>query len=316
MSAPPTLTGRPPAPEDRAYRRGLAVSGAAFAALILLAGGGVLISLWLSSTTQTAHASPTYDGVTALKISIDSGTLEINADRSAGTRTTVTSQLRWSPRTIGKPTVGAHRDGGVLTVDAPGCPGGSFGFHTCDVTLTVAVPPGVPVTIAGDSSDTTVNGSTGALRAVNESGALTVRDATAAVTATVDSGDLTVDGAAGPLNLRTSSGDMRLSGVSGDLTARVDSGDFTGTDLSCPHATVASSSGGQLLEFAAAPAAVHTTADSGNTRILVPGGSGPYAVTANVDSGDRTVQVDNDQTASRTIDASTSSGDLVINYRN
>jgi hypothetical protein len=315
MSAPPTLTGRPPAPEDRAYRRGLALSGAAFAALILLTGGGVLISLWLSSATETAHASPAYDGVTALKVSIGSGTLEINADRSAGTRTTVASQLRWSPRTTGKPTVSAHRDGGVLTVDSPGCAGG-FGFHTCQVALTIAVPPGLPVTVVGDSTDTTVTGSTGTLRATTESGGLTVRDATAAVTATVDSGDLTVDGAAGPLNLRTSSGDVRLSGASGDLTARVDSGDFTGTELSCPHATVASSSGGQLLEFAAAPSAVHTTADSGNTRILVPGGSGPYAVTANVDSGDRTVQVDNDQTASRTIDASTSSGDLVINYRN
>jgi hypothetical protein len=313
MSAPPTVTERPPAPADRSYRRGMAVSGAAFAMLFLLGGGAVLTSLWLSQDVSTTHASPTFDGVKELRLSVNSATLTVNAD--AGTsNTTVDSRLRWSPRTVSQPTVSTHLDAGVLTVAAPGCRGG-FGFHTCDVGLTLAVPKDVPVTIDTDSGSTTVTGPTGALRVKGDSGSLSVRDSTAPLTAEVDSGSVMIDRAAASARVKVDSGSLTVTSLAGDLTAELHSGSLNATDLTSKTVTVNADSGDTNLEFGAAPTSVKTVSDSGDTRIELPGDSGPYAVSAHVDSGSRSVDVPTDGSAARHIDTSNDSGDVTIDYR-
>jgi hypothetical protein len=313
MSAPPTVTGRPPAPADRSYRRGMAVSGAAFAMLFVLGGGAVLTSLWLSQEVSTSSAHPGFDGVTSLRLDVNSATVTVDAD-AATTRTSVGSEVRWSPRTIDKPSVTTHLSGGVLTVASPGCRGG-FGFHTCDVKLTLAVPKGVPVTVDSDSGSTTVTGPTGALQVKADSGGLTVRDATAPITANLNSGCVVIDNASSSARVKTDSGDVTITKLGGDLTADLNSGGLTATELSGKNVRVNSDSGDNVLQFAAAPTSVTTTTNSGSTHILVPAGSGPYAVTANVDSGGKNIGVPTDPSAPRRIETSNDSGDVTIGYR-
>lgn len=313
MSAPPTVTGRPPAPADRSYRRGMAVSGAAFAMLFVLGGGAVLTSLWLSQDISTASAHPGFDGVTSLRLDVNSASVTVNAD-AATTRTSVGSEVRWSPRTIGRPSVTTHLSGGVLTVDSPGCNGG-FGFHTCDVKLTLAVPKGVPVTVDSDSGSTSVTGPTGALQVKADSGGLVVRDAVAPITANLNSGSVVIENASSSARVKTDSGSVTVTKLGGDLTADLNSGTLNATGLSGRNARVNSDSGDNLLRFAAAPASVTTTTNSGSTHIEVPRGSGPYAVTASVDSGSRTIGVSTDPSAPRRIETSNDSGDVTISYR-
>lgn len=311
MSAP-TVTRRQPAPGDRSYRRGMAVSGVAFAMIFVLGGGAVLSSLWLSQDVSTAQDSPGFDGVRQLRLTVDSATVKVTA--GTATRTTVGDQLRWSPRTTGKPSVRSHLDGGTLTVDARGC-GVSFGFNVCDVALNVAVPRGVPVNVQVDSGDTTVTGPTGALRVKGDSGGLTVRNATAPVDADLNSGDVVIDHSTSSAQLHTDSGGVTVSGLAGDLTADVNSGSVSATGLTGQHVKLSADSGEQLLDFDAAPASVVTKDDSGSTTIRLPHDAGAYAVSAHTDSGANTIGVRQDPSATRRIQSSNDSGDITVSYK-
>ncbi|GHI04062.1 hypothetical protein AQI88_07740 [Streptomyces cellostaticus] len=123
------------------------------------------------------------------------------------------------------------------------------------------------------------------------------------------SGRITVAGVAAA-DIQTSSGDVRAEEISGPLKVETSSGSITGSGLSGPSADVRSSSGTAHLDFRKAPRSVTTDTGSGSMTLKVPGGT--YKVAVATTSGKREVKVPNDPSATATLTAKASSGDVEI----
>jgi DUF4097 and DUF4098 domain-containing protein YvlB len=138
--------------------------------------------------------------------------------------------------------------------------------------------------------------------------------ASASVHARTDAGDITLTGITGDLDLGADSGDVTLEGAAGTVRASADSGDVTATGLRSTDVAAKADSGNVALTFAAAPTAVDARADSGNATITVPHAEGGYAVRAEVDSGKRTVAVDEVASSPRHVVALVDSGNATVRY--
>ncbi len=134
------------------------------------------------------------------------------------------------------------------------------------------------------------------------------------VTATTRTGDATLTGMAGAVTVTTGSGEIRLSKLTGRLTATTDVGSIEGTDLSSDQATATTDTGEVSLGFSAEPQTVSATAGTGGVTITVPRSSTGYHVNADTDTGDRRIRVVTDDSAYRTVDAHTGSGDVTVDY--
>jgi len=133
------------------------------------------------------------------------------------------------------------------------------------------------------------------------------------VQAETSSGDVDVSGMNAPVEIGTTSGDVRLTAVKGPVTVTATSGDVSGMDLTTGRASVTTTSGEVNLEFSAAPQEVTVRATSGDTTVLVPPRD-PYRVKVETSSGDQKVVVDRSESAARTIDVDSTSGDVRIGY--
>jgi len=134
------------------------------------------------------------------------------------------------------------------------------------------------------------------------------------VHAETSSGDVTVAGLTAPVGLETVSGHVTLTALKGRVTVKTTSGDVSTSDLASAQAAVTTTSGNATLEFSVAPRAlsVHTT--SGDARVVVPSDRQPYRLSVRTVSGDQRVNVDASQSADRSIDAESTSGDVTIGY--
>jgi hypothetical protein len=107
-------------------------------------------------------------------------------------------------------------------------------------------------------------------------------------------------------------GDVTASGVGGTLEATTSTGDVDLRDLHSERVTATSSTGDVAVTLLAAPRSVRAGTSTGDVRVSVPADGTAYQVTALTSIGDRTVRVPTDPASSRTINASTSVGDLVV----
>jgi len=174
-----------------------------------------------------------------------------------------------------RPRVAVTQRGGTLSVDAS-CPS-EAGFPVCHIALTVTVPKTMPLSL-----DT-------------------------------ESGDVTVTGLTGPLKTHTVSGDITLRDLSGVLDLHADSGNVTATHLRSRTVRSVASSGDTTLGFATAPDSVRATASSGDIAVQVPLGP-DYAISSQVSSGDKHIDVPNTTGAAHQISLVASSGDLRVDY--
>jgi len=133
--------------------------------------------------------------------------------------------------------------------------------------------------------------------------------ASAAVKLSSSSGRIAVAGVASA-EVRTSSGAVRVERIAGPLRIETSSGSITGSALSSPRADIRSSSGSARLDFAKAPVSVSADSSSGSLTLKVPGG--PYKVDVTTSSGRREVAVPSSPSATATLTAKTSSGDVEI----
>ena len=126
-------------------------------------------------------------------------------------------------------------------------------------------------------------------------------------------GEVFVGGTSGALAAATSTGRITLSAVSGTtLSARTDTGDVRVLATGQDQAVIASTDTGRVdLSFAKAPRSVRASTSTGDVSITLPS-TDSYAVTTRTDVGGASVMVPNDPSATRTVSASTSVGDIQI----
>jgi hypothetical protein len=134
------------------------------------------------------------------------------------------------------------------------------------------------------------------------------------VVARSSSGDIRATGMSGSFDLGTSSGDITSSGGTGTARMSTSSGDVRATGLGATSVNAHSSSGDVSLRLTVVPDDVTASTSSGDVRVEVPDGPASYLVSAHSSSGDRTIDVRTDPTATRRITARTSSGDVRVGY--
>jgi hypothetical protein len=102
--------------------------------------------------------------------------------------------------------------------------------------------------------------------------------------------------------------------VPGDLALDVvsDDGSIVGIDLTNATVEATAADGRVELAFAAPPDAVVASADDGSVTIAVPDVEGGYAITTAATDGRVSVEVTDDPTSRRTIDASANDGSITI----
>jgi DUF4097 and DUF4098 domain-containing protein YvlB len=133
------------------------------------------------------------------------------------------------------------------------------------------------------------------------------------VAARTSTGDITVRAILGELNLTTSTGDIAISGAVAPLVLHTSTGDVTVTAAISPQIDASSSTGDITLRLATGPRALTTRTSTGDIRITVPDGEA-YRVHTDTSTGDVRVAVRQDGSASGSITAETSTGDIDINY--
>ncbi|WP_433166607.1 DUF4097 family beta strand repeat-containing protein [Kribbella sp. CA-247076] len=134
------------------------------------------------------------------------------------------------------------------------------------------------------------------------------------VTLESSSGDLKVSDLPAGADLKSSSGKIEVHNVGGALQMESSSGDLEAQGLTATTVSTQSSSGSVDLDFATAPQSVESESSSGDVTIRVPSGTEAYKVESDTSSGDETANVKSDPSATRTIKADTSSGDVTIEY--
>ncbi|WP_030491792.1 DUF4097 family beta strand repeat-containing protein [Micromonospora chokoriensis] len=164
--------------------------------------------------------------------------------------------------------------------------------NRCSISYEVTVPEGV--TVQGDTGSGDVE--------LSRVGPVQLQ---------VGSGDVRISGASGALAVETRSGNIEVSEATAGVRLRASSGDITARRLS---GTVdAEASSGNVNVELDQPASARVHASSGDVTLLVPEGS--YRVRSNADSGDKTVTVADNPTATLVLDGSASSGNVTISER-
>jgi len=130
------------------------------------------------------------------------------------------------------------------------------------------------------------------------------------------SGDLFVAGIAGDALGETGSGNVEVHCLLSEVVdIETGSGEVRGTGLLSESVSVSSGSGDIDLDFVGAPEAVLADTGSGDIDLEVPAGDG-YAIETDTGSGDvRITGVQCDNSAARTLRATSGSGDITITGR-
>lgn len=256
----------PPSAEANLRRRRAA--GTTLLAGSLVVAGAMLVPSILpfgqaeAEEGVTVHRQP----ITALQVFADTGSLTVIP--SDGDATEVAVRSRWDGE---QPTVSQDRSGTTLTIVAD-----CTGSGSCEVDLTVSVPPGV------------------------------------AVTGRTDTGDVRVSGLVGEVEIITVTGDLELAGLSGRVRAGTDNGDVTGEDLRSPWITTTTGTGDVSLSFDAAPDMVSAVVGTGDLEMEVPESSDGYRVDAATGTGELEVRMAQNPNAFRSILARVETGDVAL----
>ncbi|PSL02127.1 putative adhesin [Haloactinopolyspora alba] len=258
-------------------RRVWLVTGAVLAAAALVIGVTGIVAALQRTSTETRYASQTYPRSAAhVQVDVDRGKVTI-AGGDAG-RVETQHARRWSG---GEPSVDETWSGDTLRVDGR-CPDSLLSWigQVCSVEYAAQVP----------------------------------RDAGADVGSTT--GSIEVGQLGGQLGLSATTGSITVEDVSGPLTARATTGDITGSGLRSDRVDAEVSTGDVTLRFAEPPERLTAAARTGDVTIEVPRSGGPYRVDARTNTGEQQVDVaqDPDAAPERTIDVTTSTGDIHVRY--
>ncbi|MDH6131701.1 hypothetical protein P3T37_001075 [Kitasatospora sp. MAA4] len=243
--------------------------------------GGVVAVLLLMTGAGEAWAVlveqnttvPTHYSASVTAVELDLPDGSLNVTAGPDDGLTVSQHLNWM---LSRPSVEQSLVGRTLRIKVR-CPRIlGIGEPACDVGLDLQVPP------------------------------------TTAVTVRMTSGYGRISGVSGDLSLHATSGELDLNGVSGQVSADVTSGLVKGTDLAAAQVEASATSGRVELGFSRAPDQLALTASSGSVSAVLPRGS-TYRLTTRSTSGSPEIDPAlSDPQSSRTITATTTSGDLSL----
>lgn len=237
----------------------------------LLVVGAVVTAVLLGTGRSTVEASASAEAGTSVDIRIPNGTIVlVPADDQT---VSVEVQGRYL---FDEPEVTVETNGGVTLVDG-GCPSIGPWTAACSITVTIAMPPALPVTVAGLNGD------------------VTVTDLTGDLSIGTTNGRVAVDGSAGALELSTTNGSVEL------------------TDSESARVAASTVNGEISLRFAASPDEVRASGTNGSITIELPDADEAYAIDLATVNGDTDlVKVVNDPQADRTIVAHTVNGSVTV----
>ncbi len=246
----------------------------------------------LQAVNQLAHGSDTaasmFEGdISSVEISLDRGSVRVVGSASrgdAGGRAAVTVTAQIDHGLFGT----AHTEELVddrLVLDAS-CP--KLVSRFCNVDYTVEVPQGVAV-IAHVSR-----------------GHINVSNVHGSVDLSTEHGDIDVERIGGDAYLSTRHGDVRAVDMG--------IGDMGIGDVGVGEMVAGSEHGDVTLDFTRAPREVQASSRHGDVEVVVPDGSGPYALDLSTDRGSTSSSVRTDPDAGLRIEAGSRHGDVTVRY--
>lgn len=283
-----TLFGRTSPSEaeaERAYRRRWILIPGVVVLLCVVVGLVTSLGPWREQEATFQQAYPA--GITKVEVE-NPGELAVAS--TSGDQVKALWETRWNYR---RPKVRAERDGDTMRLHLD-C--SSSVSVECSADLRLAVPRNVALDITSSSGDVVVGGVSGP------------------VTVDASSGDVHVAYVDGDVRVDNLSGETELDAIGGDVTAETKSGDIKASGLNGKTARLTNFSGDIKAGFGVAPEHVTVESKSGDVKVKVPKGSGPYQVRPDVRSGDLRTEVRTDPTAKPVIDVSALSGDVRIVY--
>jgi hypothetical protein len=246
-----------------------AVAAVTAAVLVLPAG----VRYWLKADLQhlSIPAVVSHRTVTGLVVSAPGG--QVSVSQGPAGQITVASSLSWA---FSKPVVTESWTGRILHVDAH-CASPNL-FEDCQASVTIEVPPGLPVR------------------------------------SSVGSGSAEVTGLTGPADLTATSGSIEMTNISGPVFAQVGSGSISAPGgLASGSVDALVGSGSLTASFDSPPYSLSVRVGSGAASVTVPQGSQYRIIAAVRGTGVLRVPGRSDQ-APDTISARVGSGSLTIRY--
>jgi hypothetical protein len=135
-----------------------------------------------------------------------------------------------------------------------------------------------------------------------------------AVTGSSSGGGIRVAGVHGPIQVNSGGGGVNVDDTDGDLHLDSSGGGVHATRVRSERVVASSSGGGVTVSFAAEPRDVHVTSSGGGVHVLVPAGSGPYAVDDSSSGGGTHTGVSTDPESHLRIYAHSSGGGVTVGY--
>ena len=114
------------------------------------------------------------------------------------------------------------------------------------------------------------------------------------------------------LRLDSDTGDVDVAGSTADLAVSLDTGSVTVRNARSGRTDLSTSTGDIDIRFAAAPQDVRASSSTGSVLVQVPSDGTSYDVRTSTSTGDQNVAVPTSSTATRHIDARTSTGDIEV----
>lgn len=114
------------------------------------------------------------------------------------------------------------------------------------------------------------------------------------------------------IRINTGTGDIGADGVTGTIEATTRTGDIALHDLRSGTVTADTGTGDVTLALLTPPQSVRARTSAGDLRVIVPPDGTAYRISARTAVGDRRIKLPSDPNGTRTIDASTSLGDLTL----
>ncbi len=137
---------------------------------------------------------------------------------------------------------------------------------------------------------------------------------TVAVVGRTSDAPVQVRAIAGEVRIGTTDGDVGLESLTGVVRVDNRDGSVTGTGLGAGPVRVDTRDGDVDVTFAVPPTGVSATTRDGAVSVVVPEGSGPYAVSATSGDGDVSTPVRTDPTSERAVHAASRDGDVAVRY--
>jgi hypothetical protein len=114
------------------------------------------------------------------------------------------------------------------------------------------------------------------------------------------------------VQITTKTGDIHVEDVGGEITATAKTGDVKLRGLRSSRVNATTATGDIEVELVTAPKSVQAQTSTGDLRIIVPDDGTIYRISARATVGTQNVKIPTSPTATSTISASTSVGDLTL----